>query len=109
MTAIERKHLLTAELPSGVVEVQQIEVPPGEGAGLHIHLGPVFGYIAAGTIRFQIEGEIVQILRAGSAFFEPANTRIREFANASNTAPASFVAFYHLAHPDQERITMLEQ
>lgn len=109
MTTIERTHLLTAELPDGVVEVQQIDVPPGQGAGLHIHLGHVFGYVAAGTIRFQIEGEIVQILRTGSAFFEPANTRIREFSNASATEPASFVAFYMLSHPHQERITMIEE
>ena len=74
-----------------------------------MHLGPVFGYVASGTVRFQIDGELVQILRAGSAFFEPANTRIREFANASGTEPATFIAFYHLSHPDQERITMLEQ
>jgi quercetin dioxygenase-like cupin family protein len=106
---IERKNLLTAELVNGMVDVQQIELPPGEGAGLHIHLGPVFGYVASGTVRFQIEGELVQILRAGSAFFEPPNTRICEFANASATEPATFIAFYHLSHPDQERITLLEQ
>ncbi|HZS62125.1 MAG TPA: cupin domain-containing protein [Gemmatimonadaceae bacterium] len=109
MATIERKNLLTADLPNGVVDVQQIELPPGQGAGLHIHLGPVFGYVASGTVRFQIDGELVQILRTGSAFFEPANTRIREFANASNEEPATFIAFYHLSHPDQERITMLEQ
>jgi quercetin dioxygenase-like cupin family protein len=108
MTTIARRHLLTAELSDGLVEVQQIEVPPGQGAGLHIHLGPVLGYVASGTIRFQIDGEIAQILHAGSAFFEPANTRIREFSNASATEPATFIAYYHLRHRDQERITMLE-
>lgn len=100
---------MTADLPNGLVEVQQIDVPPGQGAGLHVHLGPVFGYIASGTIRFQIDGEIPQILHAGTAFYEPANTRIREFANASLTESATFIAYYHLSHPEQERITMLEQ
>ena len=100
---------MTADLPDGLVEVQHIDVPPGQGAGLHIHLGPVLGYVTEGTIRYQIDGEIVQNLHAGSAFYEPANTRIREFANASATDPASFVAFYMLQSPDQERITMLEQ
>jgi quercetin dioxygenase-like cupin family protein len=108
MTPI-RKHLLTATLADRVVEVQQIQLPPGQATGLHLHRGPVLGYIAAGTIRFQIESGPMQVLQPGDAFYEPANTRMRHFDNASATEPAIFIAFYLLADQGQELITMLEQ
>jgi quercetin dioxygenase-like cupin family protein len=60
----------------------------------------------AGTARYQIEGQAVQILPAGSAFHEPAETVIANFGNASDTEPMMFIAFY-LKDGDQELITML--
>jgi quercetin dioxygenase-like cupin family protein len=104
-----RKHLLSAALADRVVEVQQIDLPAGQATGLHVHRGPVLGYIAAGTVRFQIDGQAIQTLNAGDAFYEPADTRIQHFDNASATQPATFIAFYLLADRDQELITMLKQ
>ena len=77
---IVRKDLLTAIIAGGKgvsrVEIKQIDFAPGQRSGLHLHPCPVVGYVATGTILFQIEGGPVTSLHAGSAFFEPANIKI---------------------------------
>ena len=75
--------------------------------GRHLHPCPVFGYIVEGTAQFQIEGQPVQPLPAGSAFHEPADTVIADFSNASDSEPMTFVAFY-LLNGNQDLIKMLE-
>jgi quercetin dioxygenase-like cupin family protein len=107
---IVRKDLLTALIAGGKniarVEIKEINLAPNQATGLHRHPIPVVGYIVAGTIRFQIEGQPVQTLPRGSAFFEPANTRIAHFDNLSPRAPAKFIAFYLLGTDDRELIEM---
>jgi len=109
---IQRKALLTAALGRGRsierVEVKQIELAPGQATGLHEHPCAVVGYVANGTITFQIAGESARRLGQGDAFFEPDNTRIAHFDNASVTEPATFIAFYLLEAKNQELIEMLE-
>ena len=53
-----------------------------------------------------VEGEPEQILPAGSAFYEPADTIIANFGNASDIEPTAFVAFY-LLDGKQDLIRML--
>ena len=65
------------------------------------------GYIAAGTIRFQVEGEEERILRAGDAFHEPAGAPVAHFDNASAHAAATFIAFYLLPPGEDSVIEML--
>jgi quercetin dioxygenase-like cupin family protein len=80
VTSIVRRNLLSASIAGGRhvsrVEVKQIDFQPGQETGLHLHPIPVVGYIAKGTIRFQLEGGPMLTLPAGSAFFEPANVRV---------------------------------
>jgi len=63
---IIRKSLLSASVAGGKcvtrVEVKQIDLQPGQRTGYHLHAIPVVGFIARGSIRFQIEGGPVQIL-----------------------------------------------
>ena len=66
----------------------------------------VVGYIAEGAALFQVEGEELQRLEAGSAFYEPAGSRIARFDNSSETAPMRFLAYY-LLNGEQELIEML--
>ena len=89
------------------VQIKQIDFAPGQRSGLHRHSCPVVGYIARGTIRFQREDGPVQRLPAGSAFYEPPDTRSPHFDNASEQEPARFIALYLLSRPDQELIEML--
>jgi quercetin dioxygenase-like cupin family protein len=108
---IVRKPLLTAGLKpakhTGRVEIKQIDFEPGQATGYHFHPCPVVGYIASGSVIFQMEGQEPQTLRAGDAFFEPANTRISRFDNASPTERMRFIAFYLLDDHEQELIRML--
>jgi quercetin dioxygenase-like cupin family protein len=111
-TPIVRKPLLTAQLVGAKlcarVEVKEITFAPGQRTGLHLHPIPVVGYIAKGEFLFQVEGEEARTLKAGDAFFEPAETRIVHFDNASAQAPGTFIAFYLMDAKDSELITMLE-
>jgi quercetin dioxygenase-like cupin family protein len=107
---IQRKELLKAVLGRqsiSTVDVREICLGPGQSAGRHLHPCAVVGYIVEGTAVYQIEGEATQMLPAGSAFYEPAETVIARFGNASNTDPMTFIAFY-LLDGEQELITMLE-
>jgi quercetin dioxygenase-like cupin family protein len=109
---IVRKDLLTAIIAGGKdvsrVEIKQIDFAPGQRSGAHLHPCPVVGYVATGTILFQIEGRPAKSLQAGSAFFESANVKIAHFDNASPQEPATFVAFYLLGKDDRTLIEMLE-
>jgi quercetin dioxygenase-like cupin family protein len=108
--AVVRKELMSAQLDPVVqtirVEVKSITMAPGVKAGLHLHPCPVVGVITHGTISFQIEGEEMQTLRSGDAFFEPANRRVTRFDN-DGSRPAVFTAFYLVSHEDQELIKLL--
>jgi quercetin dioxygenase-like cupin family protein len=105
---IQRRELLTAMLDRRVTsaDVREIRLKPGQQSGRHLHPCAVLGYIAAGSAVFQIEGEAVQTLAAGSAFYEPAGVVVANFGNASDSEPMTFIAFY-LKDGDQELITML--
>src|SRR5450755_792021 len=108
--AVQRKQLLTAVLGNRSVtsvDVREISIEPGQQVGRHIHPCAVLGYIVEGTAIYQIEGEAEQTLSAGSAFYEPAETVIANFGNASNAESMQFVAFY-LLDGQQELIRMLE-
>jgi quercetin dioxygenase-like cupin family protein len=108
---VVREALLTAvlrdETTVGRVEVARIELAPAQAAGLHLHPCDVVGCVLEGTIRFQVEGSQPKNLAAGDAFFEPANERIPHFDNASDQAPAVFVAFYLLPPGEDRLIVML--
>ena len=88
-------------------EIKEIEFSAHQTTGIHLHPGPVFGYIVEGTITFQIEGRPVTVLKAGDAFFEPANTRIIRFDNATGRR-VKFIAYYLLGKKDHDLIKMLE-
>jgi quercetin dioxygenase-like cupin family protein len=110
---IERKALLTVVMNAVEsierVEVKSITLAPAQRTGLHRHPCTVVGYIAEGTISFQIEGQPAKILRQGDAFHEAFGARIRSFDNASDTAPATFIAFYLLGPGENRLIEMLDR
>jgi quercetin dioxygenase-like cupin family protein len=109
---IYRKPLFTAVLEQakkvGKVEIKEIVFQPGQKTGLHFHPCPVVGYIAEGTVAFQIEGCEERTLHAGEAFFEPANAKMLKFDNPSQKNGMKFIAFYLLDANEGELIRMLE-
>jgi quercetin dioxygenase-like cupin family protein len=106
-----RTPLLDVELPAGQVvervQVTRVELGPGQAAGRHSHPCAVVGHIVSGRIRFQVEGAEEVGLGEGDAFYEPADTPIAHFDNASPDEPAVFVAFYLLPPGEERTIEML--
>ncbi len=108
---IIRKELLSAEIGKRIiskVDVREISFEPLQRTGRHKHPCPVFGYIAEGQILFQVEGQPLQILKAGEAFYEPVDTPIAHFDNISDKYPAKFIAYY-LLNGEKELIEMLPE
>ncbi len=97
---IIRKELLRVAVGKravSTVDVREIVFAPGQQTGRHRHPCPVVGYIAEGSAILQIEGGEPQTLPRGAAFYEPADTVIARFDNASSTEPMKFIAYYLLA------------
>jgi quercetin dioxygenase-like cupin family protein len=111
-STVTRKELLTATIASekvvSKIEIKEVTMGPKQRAPLHLHPCPVVGVVTEGTISFQIEGEAVQHLKVGDAFYEPANVRVARFDNDGET-PATFVAFYLLGKDEHELIHMLSK
>jgi quercetin dioxygenase-like cupin family protein len=111
-TDVVRKPLLTAhvspEKTVTTVEIKEVTIPPRSKTALHIHPIPVVGVIDQGIIDFQVEGQPLQHLHPGDAYFEPANTRILHFDNEAET-PARFSACYMLGKDEHEIIRFLKQ
>ena len=106
---IARKELLKAIMNQQVstAEVQEITMAGGQTAPKHLHPCPVIGIIKSGEAVFQIEGKESVILHEGEAFYEPKNTTILHFDNASKDKPLVFTAIY-LKKGAEENIQILK-
>lgn len=108
MSKVVRIPLLTEQLPEtktvGTVRGVRIDFQPGQRTGRHQHPIPTMGIVLSGAVAFQLEGKPRRVIRAGEAFFEPANATVLHFDNASDTEPASFVGFYLLGPGETEII-----
>ena len=107
---VTRRALLKASVEPGktvsIVEIQEVTMGPKQKAPLHLHPCPTMGVVTEGTIAFQIEGQPVQYLKAGDAFYEPANVRVAHFDNDGDT-PAKFVVHYLLGMDERETVQIL--
>jgi quercetin dioxygenase-like cupin family protein len=107
---IVRRPLLTASIEGGKtvdrVEIKQITLLAHQETGLHLHPCPTVGHVTEGTILFQVEGQPARVLKAGEAFYEPANVRMLHFDNAGEE-PAAFIIYYLLGPGEHELITIL--
>jgi AcrR family transcriptional regulator/quercetin dioxygenase-like cupin family protein len=94
---------LPAPLPTRRVEVRRIRIAPGHAAGLHVHNGPVFGSIEAGSAVYQIDGEPAAVLTPGDTFYEPAGVRIARFD--AQDAGVRFLAYFPLTAGQSAELT----
>jgi quercetin dioxygenase-like cupin family protein len=106
---IVRKELYKANIGAqqiSTVDVREIVFKPKQMTGLHRHPCPVISYVVAGTIKFQIRRQKMQIIHAGQVCYEPAGAIIEHFDNASDRVPAKFIPYY-LLNGQKELIEML--
>jgi len=89
-----------SDIPGKNLVVVRLEIPPKSAeqapasdphAG-HTHPGSVYVYVVKGSIRFGIEGQPAQVLRAGESAFEPAGAIHTILESTSTAKPASAIA-----------------
>ncbi|WP_327640397.1 cupin domain-containing protein [Kribbella sp. NBC_00482] len=88
-----------------------VEYPPGDpGAPAHRHPGgPAFGYVVDGEMRFELEGEPEQILKAGDVFWEPGGDVIHyQDGNARGDIGVRFVVTM-LCDPNQPMLVLVDE
>jgi quercetin dioxygenase-like cupin family protein len=109
--APRRTELLTTALRGAPsidrAQLMRIDLAPGQAPGAHSHPCDVVGYVISGTIRFQIANREATELHAGDAFFEPRDTHIAHFDNASDQHSAAFLACYLLGQGVAHVIEMI--
>src|ERR1700760_712682 len=82
-------------IPMGAHAMTQVvELPPADaGLGPHRHSGPVFGYVLAGRILFELEGYEPREIVAGEAFWEPGGDVVHyQVANLDKDSWSRFIA-----------------
>ena len=65
---------------------------------MHSHPCPVVGYVESGAVRTKVKGQAENVLKAGESFSEAANSIHEISANASQTEPAVFLAYFVCDH-----------
>ncbi len=84
-----------SHLQASLVEVHY---GPGESSPRHSHPCSIVGYVVEGAIRMQVKGETEAIYKAGEAFYEAPNGIHEVSANASQSQPATFIAYFVCDH-----------
>ena len=82
------------------LEARLVEVtyPPGGVNPAHRHPCPVVGYVLEGAVRMQVKGQPERIFKPGETFFESPSDVHLVSANASQDAPARFLAYFVCDH-----------
>ena len=87
------------------VQVREIRILPSQPAGLHVHNGPVFGSIVAGSVVSQVDAQPASVLRPGDVFYEPEGERIARFDAEEDGV--TFLAYFLLSPGQEPELTML--
>jgi quercetin dioxygenase-like cupin family protein len=87
-----------------------VEFPPGDpGTPPHRHPGPAFGYVLAGEMVFELEGEPARVVRAGEAFWEPGGDVIHyQDGNNRDDIPVRYTVTM-LCAPGDPMLTLVDE
>jgi glucose/arabinose dehydrogenase/quercetin dioxygenase-like cupin family protein len=93
-------------LTGSMLQLQIVEVTyePGGWSPSHHHPCPVVGYVLEGAVRMQLAGQPERVYKAGDTFTElPTDVHVVS-SNASETAPARFLAYFACSAPGPRSI-----
>lgn len=76
------------------ISLVEVTYSPGGSSKSHSHDCPVFGYVVRGAVRMKIGSGPENVFKSGDVFYEPANAVHEVSSNASETEPATFVAYF---------------
>jgi len=79
--------------PAAQATALRVDFAPGATSRPHSHPGPVFVVVVAGQVESALDGGAVQRFTAGDAWYEAPGQLHRITRNASQTAPATLVAW----------------
>jgi len=74
--------------------IVEVTYPPGGVNPAHRHPCPVIGYVLEGAVRMQVKGQPERIFKPGETFSETPSDVHLVSANASQDAPARFLAYF---------------
>jgi quercetin dioxygenase-like cupin family protein len=108
---VTREPLATLQVdprkPVDRVEVKRLTLSPGAKTAPHTHPGPTISYLLQGTLIVRIAGGPDKTFKPGDVIYEPGNTVIEKFDNASPAEPAVFITNYLLSADDKDFIHFL--
>jgi quercetin dioxygenase-like cupin family protein len=76
------------------VTLVEVRYGPGESSPPHSHPCAVIGYVLEGSLRTKVKGQSENVYKAGESFYESPNGIHEVSANASQTEPAKFIAYF---------------
>jgi len=76
------------------VTIVEVSYGPGESSKPHSHPCPVIGYVLEGSVRTKVAGEPEAVYNSGESFYEAPNGVHEISANASQSKPAKFIAYF---------------
>ena len=84
--------------PAGRVNAVRVDYDPGGFTfGTHRHPAGAYVYVMEGSVEFGVDDGEPFLLKAGESYFEPPGVLHSVSRNASETLPASMIAFFVLA------------
>ncbi len=79
--------------PGKEVRMLTVEYAPGGSSLPHRHNAQVFVYVLQGSLRMQVQGSPLVVLKPGDTFYEGPDDVHAVSANASDTEAARFLVF----------------
>jgi len=71
----------------------EVTSQPGALSTAHSPLGFVMGYVLEGEMRFAVNGQAPQVVKAGASFFKPFGVLHSTSGSAQPDRPVRFLAF----------------
>jgi quercetin dioxygenase-like cupin family protein len=109
--AAQSRVVLERQLPGSpaqpYVRLVEVTYPPGASSSAHTHPCPVVVFVLDGAVRTKVGAAPEAVHRAGETFVEAAGDAHLVSANASDTAPARFLATFTCAAPHDTYSTPL--
>ena len=72
----------------------EVTYAPGASSSPHVHRCPVIGHVVSGALRTRSSGDVEHVYRAGESFQEDAGQAHLVSANASDSVPVVFLAYF---------------
>ena len=72
----------------------EVTYAPGASSSPHVHRCPVIGHVVSGSLRTRSAGDVEHVYHAGESFREDAGQAHLVSANASDSVPVVFLAYF---------------